>query len=280
MSRLFIFGDSFSNPLTNPEQTKDFLTFYHSVAKKLDAKCYNFSKQGSGPEFSMDEFHKAMFDYKFDANDYIIMLLSDPGRDYDYKSEVRGKYREHYGFENIRNLIYLNYLSNHFYHDVKIFCNIIWNFNTFCEGKVLSEGKSVRFIDETYNFPNSKFRSEDFQKLNDVENFYYCDCELGIIHMQEFNKFYNIRINVNVLQLSKETTSDNTFPLQNVEDELTIEDFRINHMSQRTHDTFAKLILDFFLHNKKPVNTNDMFEKGFLVADDPYVKIKKEFVYE
>ena len=51
-------------------------------------------------------------------------------------------------------------------------------------------------------------------------------------------------------------------------------------MSQRTHDTFAKLIIDFFLHNKKPVNTDNMFEKGFLEADDSYVKIRKEFIYE
>ena len=59
MSRLFVFGDSFSHP----SDEKDFATYYHSVAKKLDAKCYNFSKNGTGPEYSMIEFNKAMIKF-------------------------------------------------------------------------------------------------------------------------------------------------------------------------------------------------------------------------
>ena len=260
MSRLFVFGDSFSHP----SDEKDFATYYHSVAKKLDAKCYNFSKNGTGPEYSMIEFNKAMFEYSFRDNDYIIMLLSDPSRDHD----------GNHSFENIRNLTYLNYISKHFYQDVKLFCNIIWNDTAFCDGRVFANGDSRRFIENNEKFPNTKFKSKKFLILNNVENFYYCDCELGIIHMQEFKEIYDIHTNETEEVLHLTNNTNKKFQVD------TINDDRINHMSQRTHDTFAKLIIDFFLHNKKPVNTDNMFEKGFLEADDPYVKIRKEFIYE
>ena len=279
MNRLFVFGDSFSQP-HGPDD--NFSTYYHSVANDLNAEYFNFSKGGTGPEYSMRKFHEAMFAYKFGANDYIIILLSDPGREYVYHRTpptllfANARSRFNYGFENIRNLIYLSNLSESFYQDVKIFCSVIWNDTTFYDGIVLSNENSIRFFDDTSTFPSPKFRSKNFQKLNNVENFYYCDCELGVIQAQEFSEIYSIHQDEKikmVFHFTKEKRHK-TFQVD------TIDDFRINHISQRTHDTFAKLIIDFFLYNKKPVNTDNMFEKGFLMADDPYVKIRKEFIYE
>ena len=260
MNRLFVFGDSFSAP----RDSKNFATYYTTFAKKLDAKYYNFSQDGTGPEYSMIEFNKAMIEYEFQENDYIIMLLSDPNRDH-YKNN---------NFENVRNLTYLNYISKFFYQDVKIFCNVLWNDTTFCDGRVIAGAGSNKFVQKGGNDHSKKFKAKNFLNLNNVDNFYYCDCELGIIHMQEFKELYDIHINEFEEVLHLITKAPNKFHVD------TIDDHRVNHMSQRTHDTYAKLILDFFLHNKKPVNTDDMFEKGFLNADDPYVKIRKEFIYE
>ena len=50
-------------------------------------------------------------------------------------------------------------------------------------------------------------------------------------------------------------------------------------MSQRTHNTFANIILDFFINNKRPINTDNFFETGFLDYDDPHL-IPQEFIYE
>ena len=61
-----------------------------------------------------------------------------------------------------------------------------------------------------------------------------------------------------------------------------IEDNRYNHMSQRTHDTLSNLIYDFFVKEKMPKNTNDMFEKGFLKTTDEHLRViqEQEFIYE
>ena len=91
MNRLFVFGDSFSHPnrvdidkLPLCEFIDDkFFTFYRIVEEKLKAECYNFSLSGSGPQYTMLKFHQALYHYKFKKNDYIVLLLSDPSRDYN-----------------------------------------------------------------------------------------------------------------------------------------------------------------------------------------------------
>ena len=53
-------------------------------------------------------------------------------------------------------------------------------------------------------------------------------------------------------------------------------------MSQRTHDTLSNLIYEFFVKEKMPKNTNDMFEKGFLKTTDEHLRViqEQEFIYE
>ena len=103
------------------------------------------------------------------------------------------------------------------------------------------------------------------------DNFYYCDCDLGSIWLEEYEMdvMYNVPFGKNTL-------------MKNGKVEAIIEDNRYNHMSQRTHDTLSNLIYDFFVNQKMPKNTNNMFEKRFLKTTDEHLRViqEKEFVYE
>ena len=287
MNRLFVFGDSFSHPnrvdidkLPLCEFIDDkFFTFYRIVAEKLKAECYNFSLSGSGPQYTMLKFHQALYHYKFKKNDYIVLLLSDPSRDYNpIENDIEEvKYvelgdRPHYGFENIRNLIYLQYMSKYFFPEVKFFCNVIWKESSFFEGEYYSSREGEFGIHQN-DFPSKDFKFEKLYNLNDSNNwFYLCDCELGIIHMKEFKKKYKIYMSHDRLHFTH--NEDSQFKVK-----AEVNDSRVNHMSQRTHNTFANIILDFFINNKRPINTDNFFETGFLDYDDPHL-IPREFIYE
>ena len=147
MNRLFVFGDSFSHPnrvdidkLPLCEFIDDkFFTFYRIVAEKLKAECYNFSLSGSGPQYTMLKFHQALYHYKFKKNDYIVLLLSDPSRDYNpIENDIEEvKYvelgdRPHYGFENIEILYIFNICQNIFFQKSSFF--------------VMLYGKKVHFL--------------------------------------------------------------------------------------------------------------------------------------
>ena len=286
MNRLFVFGDSFSHPygvddekLPLCEFTVDdkFFTFYRTVAEKMaeyekmdgKAECYNFSLSGSGPQYTMLKFHDALYHYKFKKNDYIVLLLSDPTRDY----EVSGKMPPHYGFENIRNLIYLQYMSKYFFPEVKFFCNVIWKESSFFEGEYYSS-RGGDFGIQQNDFPSEDFKFEKLYNLNDSnKNFYLCDCELGIIHMKEFKKQYKIYMSDDRLHFTH--NEDSQFKVK-----AEVNDCRVNHMSQRTHNTFADIILNFFINNERPIDTDNFFETGFLDHDDLHLIHQKEFMYE
>lgn len=262
-NRLFVFGDSFSHPVVRDERKlpycdfnhihKNFVTFYHYVSMYLKSHCYNFSLSGSSPEYSMRQFSKAQKKYKFQKNDYVIFLLSDPCRDFaDFSLETEEN--NPYGYENIRNITYLHYLSKYVYPDVKFFINVIWK-------------------DTTYylHVPTTYYTDKNFYHLNDThDNFYLCDCELGVIHAKEFKNYDIIEKN------------DETGCYYDYKRDVRFDDIRVNHMSQCTHDTFAEIILSFFLHNEKPTDTDKLFKIGFLDESDEYlIKVShKGFIYE
>ena len=131
-------------------------------------------------------------------------------------------------------------MAKHFYKNTKFFVNVIWK----------------------NHIVNSQFiMSED--------NFYYCDCDLGSIWLEEYEMdvMYNVPFGKNTL-------------MKNGKVEAIIEDNRYNHMSQRTHDTLSNLIYDFFVNQKMPKNTNNMFEKRFHKTTDQHLRVIQEKEFE
>ena len=249
---LYIFGDSFAQDY----DYKNFTPWFKKLSSDLNIEYENYGLQGSGPEYSMIKFRS--IENKLN-DDFVVMMLSDPQRDYhsednpmslknlmltvdNQNTQINLNNQLNCRDDNIKNILYLKYMAKHFYKNTKFFVNVIWK----------------------NHIVNSQFiMSED--------NFYYCDCDLGSIWLEEYEMdvMYNVPFGKNTL-------------MKNGKVEAIIEDNRYNHMSQRTHDTLSNLIYDFFVNQKMPKNTNNMFEKRFLKITDEHLRViqEKEFVYE
>ena len=249
---LYIFGDSFAQDY----DYENFVPWFRKLSNDLNVEYENYGLQGSGPKHSMDKFRS--IENKLN-DDFVVMMLSDPQRDYHSEDNPIGLMNLMFTLDNqnlqmgpnslvecrddnIKNILYLKYMAKHFYKNTKFFVNVIWK----------------------NHIVNSQF-------ITSEDNFYYCDCDLGSIWLDEYEMdvMYNVPFGKNTV-------------MKNGKVEAIIEDNRYNHMSQRTHDTLANLIYDFFANQKTPKNTNSMFEKGFLKITDEHLRVikEKEFVYE
>lgn len=252
MNKLYIFGDSFAQEY----DYENFIPWFRKLSNDMNIEYENYGLQGSGPGYSMNKFRS--IENKLNE-DYVVLMLSDPQRDYHSENndigmanlrmsmdnqnfQMRPHQTDHCRDDNIKNILYLKYVSKHLFKSTKFFVNVIWK-NTIC---------------------NSEF-------IESEDNFYFCDCGLGSIWIDEYelNAMHNVPFGHTTL-------------LEQGKVKAIIEDNRYNHMSQRTHDTLSNLIYDFFVKEKMPKNTNDMFEKGFLKTTDEHLRViqEQEFVYE
>lgn len=249
---LYIFGDSF----VQDYDYKNFTPWFKKLSNDLNIEYENYGLQGSGPEYSMTKFRS--IENRLN-DDFVVMMLSDPQRDYhsennsigltnlmltvdNQNTQMNSNNQLNCRDDNIKNILYLKYMAKHFYKNTKFFVNVIWK----------------------NHIVNSQF-------ITSEDNFYYCDCDLGSIWLDEYEMDVMYNVPFGKMTLKK-----------NGKVEAIIEDNRYNHMSQRTHNTLSNLIYDFFANQKTPKNTNNMFEKGFLKTTDEHLRViqEKEFVYE
>ena len=252
MNKLYIFGDSFAQEY----DYENFIPWFRKLSNDMNIEYENYGLQGSGPEYSMKKFRSIENELN---EDFVVLMLSDPQRDYHSEENSIGLMNLMFTLDNqnlkmgpnnfaecrddnIKNILYIKYMAKHFYKNTKFFVNVIWK----------------------NHIVNSQF-------ITSEDNFYYCDCDLGSIWLDEYemDAMFNVPFGKTTLK-------------KNGKVKAIIEDNRYNHMSQRTHDTLSNLIYDFFVKEKMPKNTSDMFEKGFLKTTDDHLRViqEQEFVYE
>ena len=250
---LYVFGDSFA-------QEHDYsFCYYHKIADALDTDLKNFGENGTGCTNMIRKF----MDNQYDRNSFFIILLSAPERlDYDFlpKGWTAHAYKEFSGednakiieivdevlkdeFEilNIKNVLFFKHISDYF------------------------ETTSKFFVCTTFGYDNQIY-SQYLKKISN-DNFYASDLNLGEISTSEF-------IDHDIMDCD---TEYNRFRYKDGSTKLIL-DTRPNHFSQKNHEIFSQIILDFFDNGPSDYKQN-LFKVSHLNENSDFKELKKEFIY-
>tara|TARA_Y100000356_G_scaffold25366_1_gene17877 strand:- start:4831 stop:5592 length:762 start_codon:yes stop_codon:yes gene_type:complete len=251
---LYVFGDSFAHEHNYP------FCYYHKVAEGLDTNLKNFGEKGTGCTNMIRKF----MSNQYDENNFFIILLSAPERlDYDFIPEgwTAPAYKEFSGennskiieivdevlkdeFElsNIKNVLFFKHISDYF------------------------ETTSKFFVCTTFGYDNQTYSQHLKQLSND--KFYASDLNLDVISTREF-------IDYDIMDCD---TNYNRFRYDDGSTKL-IFDNRPNHLSEKNHEIFSQIILDFFDNGPNDYK-QDLFKISHLDENSDFMKLKKEYIYE
>lgn len=251
---LYVFGDSFA------QEHKHSFCYYHIIADALNTDLKNFGENGTGCTNMIKKF----MNNHYDENSFFIILLSAPERlEYNFLPEgwTAHAYKEFSGeddakiieivdellkdeFEilNIKNVLFFKHISDYF------------------------ETTSKFFVCTTFGYDNKNY-SKHLKEISN-KNFYASDLNLGEISTNEFIDYEIMDCDTDY---NRFRYSDGTIKL--------IHDNRPNHFSQKNHEIFSQIILDFFDNGPNEYGQN-LFKTSHLDENSNFMELKTEYIYD